>query len=194
MGPSWGAKVDKKGRPYIALIFVLAFGFLAYINEASAGSQIFTWLLSLSGLSNFFTWGSICLAHIRFRAAWTRAGRTTDDLPFAAMFGTVGSYLGLGLNVLCLIAQFYIALWPIGGKPDAKAFFESYLGFPIIVAFYIGYKVYSRDWSLCVPIESIRVDEGRRGYDMETFNAEMAAERAERATWPWYKKTYHWIT
>jgi len=194
MGPAIGARVDKHGRPYIALIVSLAFGFLAYVNEASAGSQIFTWLLSLSGLSNFFTWGSICLAHIRFRTAWARAGRTTDDLPFAAMFGTTGSYIGLGLNILCLIAQFYVALWPIGGKPDAKAFFESYLGFPIIVAFYLGYKVYSRDWSLCIDLNTINVDEGRRGYDLETFNAEMAAERAEKATWPVYKKAWKWLT
>lgn len=108
MGPSWGAKVDKKGRPYIALIFVLLLGLLAYVNLAPQGSEIFNWLLALSGLSNFLTWGSICLAHIRFRTAWARAGRTTDDLPFASQFGVWGSWIGLILNILCLIAQFYI--------------------------------------------------------------------------------------
>lgn len=194
MGPAAGAKVDKHGRPYIALIFSLAFGFLAYLNELSSGGQIFTWLLSLSGLSNFFTWGSINLAHIRFRTAWYRNGRTTDDLPFAAMFGVIGSYIGLTLNILCLIAQFYVALWPIGGKPEAKAFFESYLGFPIIMLFYIGYKVYYNDWSLCVDLNTIDIDAGRRGYDKETFDAEMAEERAERAVWPAWKKVWRFFT
>ncbi len=112
MGPRWFAIVDKKGRPWVALLLALGFGLLAYINEAPQGNTIFTWLLALSGLSNFFTWGSICLAHIRFRYAWTHVnGRSTDELPFASQFGVIGSYCGLILNILCLIATFYTSLW-----------------------------------------------------------------------------------
>lgn len=190
MGPKIGAKVDKKGRPWVVLIVVLLFGCLAYINEAKSGGTIFTWLLSISGLSNFFTWGSICLAHIRFRSAWKRAGRTTDDLPFAAMFGTVGSWIGLALNILCLIAQFYVALWPIDGSPNAEAFFESYLAAPIVVLFFVGYKLYYRQWSLGIPLSEINVDEGRRELDIVAFRAELDAERAEKATWPAWKRQW----
>jgi len=190
MGPKWGAKVDKHGRPYIVLIISLGFGLLAYINEAPQGSEIFTWLLSLSGLSNFFTWGSICYAHIRFRKAWVMNGRTTNELPFASMFGVWGSWIGLGLNILCLIAQFYVALFPIGGKPDAKAFFESYLGAPIILLFFVGYKLYYRQWTIGVKLGEINIDEGRRELDLVAFNEEMAAERAEKASWPWWKRTW----
>jgi amino acid transporter len=112
MGPKIFAKVDKNGRPYPALILALVFGLLAYISLAPKGLTVFYWLLSLSGLSNFFSWGSICLAHIRFRHAWVKIqGRSTNELPFASPFGLWGSYLGLGLTILCLIAQFYIALY-----------------------------------------------------------------------------------
>jgi amino acid transporter len=188
MGPSWGAKIDKKGRPWVALIVVLLFGCLAYINEANDGSTIFTWLLSISGLSNFFTWGSVCLAHIRFRKAWARAGRTTDDLPFAAMFGVWGSWIGLFLNILCLVAQFYVALFPIGGNPEAKAFFESYLAAPVVIAFFVGYKLWYRQWNLGVKVSEMNLDEGRRELDLDAFRAELDAERAQKATWPWYKR------
>ena len=188
MGPRWGAKIDKKGRPWVVLIFVLLFGCLAYINEAQKGSTIFTWLLSISGLSNFFTWGSICLAHIRFRKAWARAGRTTDDLPFAAMFGVWGSWIGLFLNIICLVAQFYVALFPIGGSPNAESFFEAYLAAPVVVAFFIGYKLWYRQWYVGVRVSEMDVDEGRREVDLDAFRAEMDAERAEKATWPWYKR------
>jgi amino acid transporter len=190
MGPSIGALVDKKGRPYVALIFTLCFGCLAYINEAKSGGTIFTWLLSISGLSNFFTWGSICFAHIRFRKAWAANGRTTDDLPFAAMFGTIGSWIGLGLNILCLIAQFYVALFPIGGSPDAQAFFESYLAGPVVILFFVCYKLYYRQWTLGVKLSEINIDEGRREVDIVAFRAEMDAERAEKAAWPWWKRTW----
>ncbi|KAG4417212.1 hypothetical protein IFR04_009661 [Cadophora malorum] len=191
MGPAIGSKVDKKGRPWVVLIVVLLFGCLAYINEAKDGGTIFTWLLSLSGLSNFFTWGSVCFAHIRFRKAWAAAGRTTDDLPFAAMFGTTGSWIGLALNILCLIAQFYVALWPIGGKPDAEAFFESYLAAPIVIAFFVGYKLYYRQWSIGVKLADIDVDAGRREVDFVAFRAELDAEKAERQSWPAWKRYWN---
>jgi len=188
MGPSWGSKVDKRGRPYIVLIVTLAFGLLAYINEAKNGGTVFNWLLALSGLSNFFTWGSVCLAHIMFRRCWARAGRTTDDLPFAAMFGVTGSWIGFGLNCLCLIAQFYVALFPIGASPNAGVFFQAYLAAPIVIAFFIGYKIYYRQWSIGVDLNAINVDEGRREVDIAAFRIEMDEERAVKATWPWYKR------
>lgn len=189
MGPKWLARVDKKGRPYMAVILALLFGCLAYVNEAKAGSQIFDWLLALSGLSNFFTWGSICLAHIQFRKAWYMNGRTTDDLPFAAIFGTAGSWIGLALNIICLIAQFYIALFPIGGAPpNAKSFFEAYLAAPIVIGFFVAYKLYYRQWSIGVTLSDIKIDEGRRDYDAAAFNEEMRLEREEQASWPAYKR------
>jgi amino acid transporter len=192
MGPSWGAKVDKKGRPWVALIVVLAFGLLAYVNESPNGSTAFTWLLSISGLSNFFTWGSICLAHIRFRKAWKMNGRTTDDLPFAAMFGVMGSWIGLALNILCLIAQFYVALFPIGGTPTlgAEYFFESYLAFPVVILFFVGYKLWYKEWKVGVNLSDINIDEGRREIDLDAFREEMDAERAEKASWPLWKRTW----
>lgn len=65
MGPRFLMYVDKKGRPLWCIVIQLLFGCLAYIGEANASETIFTWLLSLSGLSFFFLWCSINLAHIR---------------------------------------------------------------------------------------------------------------------------------
>ena len=70
MAPKIMAYVDKKGRPLTTVLLQLLFGCLAFINLADNGGDIFTWLLSLSGLSLFFVYGSIALAHIRFRQAW----------------------------------------------------------------------------------------------------------------------------
>lgn len=190
MGPSIGAKVDKHGRPIVAIAVALGFGLLAYINLAPQGGTIFTWLLSLSGLSNFFTWGSICLAHIRFRKAWAMNGRTKDDLPFAAMFGATGSWIGFGLVFLCLVAQFYVALFPIGGKPDAQAFFEAYLAAPIVILFFVGYKLYYRQWTFGVHLDQIDIDAGRREMDLVAFREELDEERRVKAAWPWWKRQW----
>jgi len=70
MGPKLFAYVDRKGRPLVVTLLQLLFGCLAFINLAPSGGTIFNWLLSLSGLSSFFIFGSIAIAHIRFRSAW----------------------------------------------------------------------------------------------------------------------------
>ena len=111
MGPKFLMNIDSKGRPIWCIVIQLLFGLLAFVNEASAGSTFFSWLLALSGLSYFFVWGSICLAHIRFRRGWMIQGHTLDELPFQAQFGVIGSYVGLFLNCIALIATFYYAGW-----------------------------------------------------------------------------------
>ena len=97
--------IDKSGRPLFSTIFIIAFGPLGFINLAAAGPVIFDWLLALSGLAALFTWGSICVAHIRFRAAWKAQGHTLEEIPFKAVFGVYGSWVGIIMIVLVFIAQ-----------------------------------------------------------------------------------------
>ena len=70
MAPKLLAYVDKKGRPSMVVLLQILFGCLAYINLAESGGDIFDWLLALSGITVLFVFGSIGLAHIRFRKAW----------------------------------------------------------------------------------------------------------------------------
>ena len=91
--------VDRAGRPLFSTIAIIASGPIAYIALASSATTVFDWLLALSGLAALFTWGSICLAHIRFRNAWAYHGHTTDELPFQAAFGVYGSWVGFILVV-----------------------------------------------------------------------------------------------
>ena len=97
--------IDRAGRPLVSTATILAFGPLAYVSLASSGAEVFSWLLALSGLAALFTWGSIALAHVRFRNAWKYHGHTLDELPFRSPFGIYGSYLALLLIFLVLVAQ-----------------------------------------------------------------------------------------
>jgi amino acid transporter len=144
MGPKILAYVDKKGRPVSVVILQLLFGCLAFINLANDGGTIFNWLLSLSGLSILFVYGSIALAHIRFRKAWAQNGHTLDELPYKAAFGVWGSWLCLLINVISLMAQFYVALYPVGGPNlNANTFFQLYLAGPLLIFLYLCWKIYS---------------------------------------------------
>ena len=97
--------IDRSGRPLFSVLAILIFGALAYINLDAKGDVIFDWLLALSGLAALFTWGSICLAHIRFRKAWAYHGHTLDEIPFKATGGVYGSWLGIFIIVLVLLSQ-----------------------------------------------------------------------------------------
>jgi yeast amino acid transporter len=74
--PKIFAYIDRKGRPMVSIIAASILGLLCYVvagGQDTAGTAL-DWLYSLSGLSSIFTWGSICAAHIRFRAAWKKQG------------------------------------------------------------------------------------------------------------------------
>merc|ERR1712000_255599 len=162
--PKIFAYVDRAGRPLVSTITIIAFGALAYLGVAGSGIEIFDWLLALSGLAALFTWGSICVAHIRFRSAWHHQGRSLDDIPFKAVGGVYGSWVGIILIVLVLIAQFYVAIWPPGGGVnDAEGFFKSYLALPVVMFFWAcGYLWKREGW---LRLDQVDLDSGRREID-----------------------------
>ncbi|GAA5886560.1 hypothetical protein JCM5296_005328 [Sporobolomyces johnsonii] len=185
--------VDKSGRPLFSVIAVLLFGPIAYVNVASAGDTVFNWLLALSGLSTLFTWLSICLCHIRFRKAWKVQGHSVDELPFQAMGGVYGSWVGAILVVLVLIAQFYVAVWPLGGQAEtaskrAEDFFLVYLAAPILLFFWLC--AYIKNRTLPYKAHEIDLDTGRKCW----FTAqEMNAYRAERKNAPFHVRAYRML-
>jgi len=74
------------------------------------------------------------------------------------MFGVWGSWAGLILIVLVLIAQAYVAIAPIGGSISgaaaAQSFFEVYLALPIcIVCYIVGYI-----WKRTTPQKAHEID------------------------------------
>jgi len=180
--------IDKSGRPLPSLILMLAAGALAFTSISATGVVVFNWLLSLSGLAALFTWGSICLAHIRFRKAWAYHGHTVDEIPFHAVGGVYGSILGLSLNILVLIACFYNAIAPPGPKlNDAEGFFASYLAFFVVILFWIiGFAWKRTGW---LRTHQMDVDSGRRELDWEAIHA----YRAEVAAWPAWRRALHKI-
>ncbi|KAL1742743.1 amino acid permease/ SLC12A domain-containing protein [Schizophyllum fasciatum] len=184
------AYVDKSSRPLWATLAVLAFGPVAYVQAAAEGDTVFDWLVALSGLSILFTWLSICVCHIRFRAAWAAQGHSVEELPFRALGGVYGSWFGTILIVLVLIAQFYIALWPLGGMAPtggevATGFFQAYLAMPVVLAFWAGGYAWKRERPRRAG--EIDLDTGRKTF----FTVEeMRAYRAERARAPLHVRVW----
>ncbi|KAF2197351.1 hypothetical protein GQ43DRAFT_424772 [Delitschia confertaspora ATCC 74209] len=167
-------KADQIGRPWYGLFLTLGLGgALAYLNVNQNAAKVFFWLSSLTSLISLFGWAMICLAHIRFRYTWKLQGRDVADLPYKSWAFPYAAYWGLTCSIVLIVLLFYLAVWPLGGKPNAKNFFATYSSVIAILALYLGARVYHRGpwW---VKAEMIDLDANRR------FYAEVDAERGPK--------------
>ncbi|RBR13363.1 uncharacterized protein FIESC28_08227 [Fusarium coffeatum] len=163
--PQVFAYVDRQGRPLMAILFASCIGFLAFLADVDSHDAIFNWLLSISALSTLFTWGSICLCHIRFRSAWQYQNKQeVEQLPFTSHVGVTGSWCAFIGYVGVLASQIWIAASPVY-VPDANTsgvqnFFLKVLAIPIILTFYVCHKVWYR--TRIVRVEEMDVETGWR--------------------------------
>ena len=180
-------KADSWGRPWYALIPTLIIGGgLAYLNVSNSGATVFGWFSNLTSLFTLFGWGMICLSHIRMRRAWALQGRNVEDLPWRTWTWPWGAYWGLSWCIILIIAEFYLAVWPLNTPMSAEHFFSTYVSVVAIVIVYIGAKIYfrGRRW---VDTRTIDLDSGRRFYK----DAEI--ERAEAKKQGFFNNIVAWI-
>ncbi|KAL1633872.1 hypothetical protein SLS58_010928 [Diplodia intermedia] len=185
--PSCFAKIDSMGRPIWCIVVQVAFGFLSFIAIGADSDTIFTWILAITGLSGQFAYATIMLSHINFRRAWKVQGRSIEQIPWRSPFGIAGSYVGLVLVALSLIATFYVALFPIGSPPSAEAFFESYMAAPITLCLFIIFKVYLKSWTFGVNLREVDLDRGRR------FEEELDPAFSDNAMQPIWKRVLNFL-
>lgn len=187
--PHFLSYIDRQGRPLLAILVAAAVGLLGFLAASSKQRDVFTWMMAISGLSSIFTWGSICMAHIRFRRGWKVQGHTLEELPFPSQAGVVGSYVGVAINALVLVAQFWTGVDPVDlddhntPAARAKSWFSVYMAAPIVLLFYFPYKFWFR--TKIIGTGTMDLTTGRRDLDISHLIAE---ERAEWASWPLWKK------
>ena len=191
--PRMFSYIDRNGRPLVAIGFASCLGLLAYFAVTPKQEEVFSWLLAMSGLSSIFTWGSICLAHIRFRKAWARQGRTVDELAFRSQPGVIGSWIGFLFNVLVLAAQFWVGFRPVGWEDNTPGdntsnWFQAYMAAPLVLAFYLPYKFWFH--TSIVRTHEMDVTTGMRELNIKELLME---ERREQAEWPRWKRWYRFL-
>jgi amino acid transporter len=200
MGPAKLSKVHG-GIPVWSLLVAFVVALLAFVTAAPGGDEIFDWLLSLSSMSNYFTWGAICYSHIRMRAAMKAQGRDLNQIIWRSPFGIWGSYLGLVVCFCGLCAQVVMAFWPVGGVYDAKAIVRDVIGIPFMLAILLGYTLYERyrvggEKRLLVPLNEIDLGHGFRNKEFARLADEehLHEKRVEldgtgyEENWPRWKK------
>ncbi|KAF7552274.1 hypothetical protein G7Z17_g4431 [Cylindrodendrum hubeiense] len=186
------AYVDRQGRPVVAILLACLIGLLAFLADVEENAIIFSWLLSTSGLCMLFTWGSICLCHIRFRKAWAYSGHSLEQLPFRSSVGVNGSWFAFAGFAMILVAQVWIGIWPLSvpNTPGARcqAFFLRAMALPIVLGSYMVHKLWFR--TQLVRTAKMDINTGRRYFRSHITNEQ---EREEQLSWPLWKKVYNFL-
>lgn len=90
------------------------------------------------------------------------------------------------------MAQFYVGLYPVGGKDlDASTFFQAYLAAPVVLVFYIGHKIWTKNWKLYVKAEDMDLTTGRRIVDLDLLKQQAYEEKMELKSKPFYYRWAH---
>lgn len=179
-------KVNRYGTPYFAVIATSLFGCLAYLNSSSSSSDVFTWLSNIATISGFLSWIALAIAYIRWRKAiefnnlWDRVTYRTILQPYGAYF------VIFFVSLICITNGFAVFF-----DFNAADFIAAYITFPILVALYLGHKVYEyirfKRIRFARPIEEIDV---LTNLDLIEDEDASVPERVPRNT---VEKVWFWI-
>ncbi|KAJ5177176.1 Amino acid/polyamine transporter I [Penicillium canariense] len=142
--PAFLSRVNSKGVPLYALAISACVSSLAYLNVSQDSGMVFGYLLDIVTMLGLLTWISILITHICFVRARNAQGISDDMLVFKARFGLPGTWLGLALCLFISSTMIFNSL-PINNNQlmgfDFKKFAASYVGVPIYIILYVGYKI-----------------------------------------------------
>ncbi|MGX9708607.1 amino acid permease [Laceyella tengchongensis] len=153
--PKIFARLTKNGVPIYALLATALIGGLAFLASLVGEGTIYIWLLNASGMTGFIAWLGIAISHYRFRRAYVRQGRDLADLPYKAKWFPFGPLFAFTLCSIVIVGQNYQAL--LGQTIDWYGLLVSYIGIPVFLAFYLGYK-WTKKTKL-IPLEKCVLDD-----------------------------------
>ncbi|MGD8191249.1 amino acid permease [Brevibacillus ginsengisoli] len=136
--PKFLAKINSRGIPVNALLVTTFIGAFAFLASLFGDGTVYIWLLNASGMSGFIAWLGIAASHYRFRKAYVAQGRDLNDLPYRAKWFPFGPIFAFVICLIVTIGQNYQAF--LGGEVDWNGILVSYIGIPLFLALWLGYK------------------------------------------------------
>ncbi|WP_317301616.1 amino acid permease [Ligilactobacillus animalis] len=134
--PKMFSRVNSRGIPIFALLGTTLIGLFTFLASIF-GNQVYTFLVSASGLTGFIAWIGIAVSHYRFRRAFKAQGHDLSELKYKAKWFPLGPILALILCILVIIGQ------DIQSFKDFnwQAIGVSYMSVPLFIILYAYYKI-----------------------------------------------------
>ncbi|KAH9905671.1 proline-specific permease [Xylariomycetidae sp. FL2044] len=181
--PRWFAITTRRGVPWVAVCFTLAFGCLAFLNVSNSGAEVFTWFTNISTISGFIAWIVIMITYLRFRRAMAHHGML-DSLPFRTPLQPYATWFTLFLVTLLTLTNGFQVFFP--SEWSVSAFLAAYITIPIFLVLYLGHKLVFRT-RFATRLEDVDVLSGKKEMD------EMTAMDVEPVPKNWAEKIWFWV-
>lgn len=153
---------NRRGVPYVAVLFTWAFSLLAYLNVSNTGATVFNWFVNISTISGFIAWIVVMITYLRFRAAFKHHG-LLHTLPYKTPLQPYATYIVLFIICLLTITNGFQIFFP--GKFNVSDFLAAYITLPIFLVLYFGHKIWFRT-PFATPVEDIDITTGVREMDI----------------------------
>lgn len=132
------ARCTSSGLPIVAIGFTGMFAFLSLMNVSSGSETVFNWLVNLTTVGGFFTWGSINLTYLFFYKGLKAQGIDRKQRlhywnplqPGLAIWGVTWC------SIFILINGFEV-FWSF----NASGFLTAYINIPIFFGLYLFWKI-----------------------------------------------------
>ena len=194
--PKIFAKTNKQGVPYYALIAGILFSFLAYMNVSSGSAQVFNYFVNVVSIFGLLSWISILITYLGFYRAVKAQGVDRSAFSYKAPLQPYGAWFALSFCIFIgIIKNFTVFL---GHKFDYKNFITGYIGIPVYLCCFVGYKIWHKtkvikpeEVDLFTFKEAIDLEE-EEGKMLEEERAKHVAEHGKDMKWV-YEKFFGWI-
>ncbi|KAJ2911031.1 hypothetical protein GGI21_000242 [Coemansia aciculifera] len=140
--PAVFRKVTKSGIPIYSLALSLGIATAVFLLSLIGNQVVYTWILSLAGVTGFVSWLGIAFSHIRFRSAYVRQGYDVNDLPYRSVLYPYGPALCLVVITAIVFGQGWTSF--AGGTFHVETFVTSYVSLPVTIGLYLFWKLWKR--------------------------------------------------
>lgn len=185
--PEIFSRTDKRGVPIYALAASTAFCLLAFLSVSTDSYKVFNYFVNLVTMFGLLTWISILWAHICFVRARQAQNIPNSALAYVAPLGMWGSVGALIFSVLiaffkgfALFCYKKTAAAGTVGKFDSSTFITTYLGIPLFIILFFGYKIFYK--TSFIPPHEVDLYSGKDRIDRE--EQEFLANEAEKKGMP----------
>ncbi|KAL7953917.1 amino acid permease/ SLC12A domain-containing protein [Trichoderma compactum] len=138
--PKFLLKCTKRGVPIYCVLITGSLAPLTYMAVSSDSAKVFSWFANLVTTAALFTWCSICIAYMGFdRAIRAQGINRKEELAFGGRFQPYLSWISLGFFIIVLIFNGFSTF--IHGHWDNEHFVVSYIGIPIFLTLFFGWKM-----------------------------------------------------
>lgn len=159
------------------------------MTVSSGAASVFDWFQTLTTITSLFTWVSILIAYLRFRAAMAAQGvNRNTDLVFRSRFQPYTAYGALAFFIIIILFNGF-AVFTHNAKDgssnwDVQSFVTAYVGIPIYLGFYLFWKILKR--TKFVKPHEADIWSGKAALDAEVW--------PEVVPKNWIERVWFWIT